>query len=524
MYYERFETSIIVFISLLAMNCYGSYEECNLHEHYDSNRIYVESRSSCLDEYKTCISSINLHDDRSLQIKETLCKNQPVIRNTAFVGKCPQTLEDFELKHFMSHESLLALISLRNRFVHKTSGAVYKASESLSDLIAKHRSNPDEIWTVYELAYFPEQTMLKNEEILYYEMKLNELDDNCTSLWPPSSTRMWTLLQVLVDEFPSRDFGSDQEKKAAISTILAGIDYYRKLILKAYANYTLQKKIKTAHYYVKVDLFPDFTAYDDKMDKDQRKQFLVRDLNAHYGLRSEASRHVSLDLMCNDFAFEVGVLPTCLQLVRRYWVQDLDDGMDIQNDVYEAARALVVATTRSCNEPYLMRSQLHIVPNFYCLSNYTESVEKEIGALISSVETSSRDGRYEIIQSYISDEEYMIKYFKKALLKNPKLIVHTLYISKRLLNKGAVDGAKIVLDNAIRVASTHSLNEWVFSSKYLLGSGFDRLAMSGDYLGEPGEEDVVSVLKSARMTIDNGRYIGILESSQYSRRWRILWD
>ena len=516
--------SLITF--LCTFKVAAAYEDCNIYKLSESETTRDEYYRDCGNEYASCIRTMNIDNARHTKLEHDIyCRTQAAFDDLNYVGICPGTLKKVENSVIYTRSDLLKRIGIRNGFINNETGAVYKGADSYSKLKRLFREDPDDIDVVFALSYFPDDSLVTSLDDFEYRIQLIDLDPMCTMFWPPRSNSLASILSKLILEYEQANSNTYYQKKLLRKKITEGIDYYRDLILRAYNHYSDYKKLMTAFYYIDVDLFSSFTGIDEADDKKSRRAFLVKDLTTIYGSKSGVQLSLSLQLLCNDYAFEIGLVEACVELIVRDWDFIMGSGHNEHDGIYDAAMALAIATTRSCKDPHMMFSNMHIWPNDYCLNRYVQFVRSKLLNLLDKTPNLRTEMPAVMLRAYLEKNgDNTVNLFKRALQLDPKAIVHTLHISKRLVSNGFMEEAKQVIGLALRVAETHSINQLVFSGRHSKYNGFDELIWSEEYLAKPGEKNLEAVLETALMTINTYREIPFFETSQYTKRWSILWD
>ena len=118
------------------------------------------------------------------------------------------------------------------------------------------------------------------------------------------------------------------------------------------------------------DLLDDNSAED----KTERRAEVVEQLELEFGLNSDSARGQSLQMMCNDFAFEIGLLRNCMELMEHYAKSDALTVEILGGDIQDAGLRVIVATTRDCDDLFLQTSVFHGLKGEMCLVEGSDEI------------------------------------------------------------------------------------------------------------------------------------------------------
>ena len=305
--------------------------------------------------------------------------------------------------------------------------------------------------------------------------------------------------------------------------IVKGIETYKKVYETAYFNYVHQKKLKFAYAYIRADLFGDFLGMNEQEDRERRRLEVVGYFESRYSTEGGHYRAQALNVICNDYAFEIGLVSHCLDLIENYWKSDVERDGQIQDDVLDAALVLGLAVSRNCREAHPVGILFHVRPSYHCLAEY-ESTFSTIMRSLNNLTNENTWARKQLaLDLYSSPADHLEERFDKSVRIEPRIVWHTMLLAKRLRNRDLHDMAIRIVEIALRITETHDLDEWLFSEDRFYANGFKDIALSDSTL-EDEHRNANEVLIAVRDRLINRQTIPFQEGSYQISDWNIIWD
>ena len=298
--------------------------ECKRNQEYFGDPLVQRFNLKCLESLKVCrdtkMSNSNLNRREAFEA----CSRFPLISDSRYLGPCPELLDELENPIYDGLDSIVSRAELRSHFV--LDGVIgldssYKFEESKQELLRLLDVEPNNIGALLQLKFRldPEKDVLQDLRI---EMKLQDLDPGCSFDWPLRANFIPNTVHLLItNNMKGEGVGSrltDSELSELVNqawnTLLSMYDY-------AYSTSTNIRKLSYALQSIYNPIFIVSTPTIERVSTlldidpieyvDHRREFIVNNLNTHYGVDSDQSRSQSLGMICNDYAFEIGVFDQC---------------------------------------------------------------------------------------------------------------------------------------------------------------------------------------------------------------------
>ena len=420
-------------------------------ESYELRRAINEPiRRACLSERDACI------DERMSSLNETqeqakeFCWKQPLSIDPRYVGPCPSLLEELEGDAFNGDEWILKRVNLRMRFEkpHPQGAASldkYKRKESvqfLRRLLAKEPNN------VVALGYL--KTWLDQNEIvekLTLEMKLQELDPDCSNtLWTRRGLIFNHVNQLADNWLMGSGVGSElsnNERRVLFQRVrITLLEMYDDAIEQKSGTDRLYWALESIHDAVLSGMFKNLQQiYDHHQIEfqdyaEERRKEIVHDLSSEYGVNSKHGRTKTLSMMCNDYAFELGLNSHCLELLEHFGRKD---SRSLATDWVQAAILLTNWLTRDCSQLDVLLIDAPIWwsnRNRRCPEEESEKSIERVGFLTSRFSRGTKSAEANLLQAYLRMDETSDDYFIRALKQDKSVLPYGARLSKRLLKRG----------------------------------------------------------------------------------------
>lgn len=419
-------------------------------ESYELRReINLPIRRRCLEDRDACIDERMNSLNESLEQAEIFCWQQPLSIDPRYVGPCPSYLEELEGDAFSGDEWILERVNLRMRFEqsHPRGAASldrYKRKESVQLLRRLLAKEPNNVVALGSL-----KTHLDRNEIvekLTLEMKLHELDPDCTNtLWTRKGLIFNHVNQLsdnwLTESGVGSELSNDERRE-----LLQGV---RNMLLEMYDVAVEQKSgtdrlywaLESIHDAVLSGMFKNLQQIYDHHQiefhdySEERRKEIVHDLSSEYGVNSKHGRTKALSMMCNDYAFELGLNGHCLELLEYFGRKD---SKSLATDWAKAAVLLTNWLTRDCSQLDVLLLDTPIWwsnRNRRCAEEREKTIE-QVEFLLSRFSQGVGSAEANLLRAYLNQDESSDEYFIRALNLDSSMLPYGARLSKRLLKRG----------------------------------------------------------------------------------------
>ena len=292
-------------------------------------------------------------------------------------------------------------------------------------------------------------------------------------------------------------------------------DIVLSLLWDSFDRHTGKEELQSAYHF----LYPPFhfarehhesrfykrLGVDHRLEHESRKDKIRLAFLGRYSSESGKVIGKALNVLCNEYAFEIGLIGDCIRLVKSRLDVDRLNGVQWQNDIYFSALVLLINTTRSCVMGEGTNYQLSTkwIRNGSCFEVHQNEVERLLSRLLGNESDVGNSWRSLILQSYTILDDQTSQLFRKALQENTDSLYHSLILIKRLQNRGLRKAALSVARACLEVAKSltpyerSKLNRSVFDS-YLVDFVEVRIPNTSEY-----SNDLEWALKYAIETIEN---------------------
>ena len=405
-------------------------------------RVCWSERDACVDER---MSSLNETHEQS---KES-CWKQPLGLDSRYVGPCPSYLEELEGDAFNGDEWILPRVNLRMRFEQPhpqgaDSDDKYKRKESvqlLRQLLAKEPNN------VVALEYL--NTWLDRSEIveqLTLEIKLHELDPDCSySIWLRTGFISNRIRQLSYNWLTEDGVGSELSKNERRELLQRArftlLEMYDVAVKQESGTDRLFWALESIHASVLSGGLHNLRQIFERLQieyqdyPEERRREIVHDLSSEYGVNSEHGRTKTLSMMCNDYAFELGLNGYCLELLEYFGRQDCKS---LATDWAQAAILLANWLTRDCShlDVVLVDSPIWWSNrNRRCAEEESEKSIEQLEFLMSRFSRGVRSAEANLLRAYLNLDESSDDYFIRAFNLDSSMLPYGPRLSNRLLKR-----------------------------------------------------------------------------------------
>lgn len=468
-YFDRVRFSLSLFGGLL-MTCtqvqaerpvYSIDDRCEVRKaHIDFDR---RANRACDIELESCIENRMSQFDEPEDQAQNYCWYRPSTLDSRFVGRCPSTLAALEAKSDNDSESLMRLISIRNVFNIRNEVDypidAFKREESLRTIRNILAVNPD---NPIALTLFRWTLSYTDDEVQYLNLNLHihELDPDCPEfLWLfPSSTFGKT--NVIVDNWLASDGSGSELTEEEIKDLLLRVQRnllsaYDQLIEQSEGRQKLHWALDSVHNSILARGFENFQqiaariaiGLDDHVEK--RSASLIQRLSREYDIDSDHGRTRSLNTVCSNHAFELGLLDHCLKLFSHFGIEDSQSLESPADDWTRAGISLMTALTRDCSQEHPL--EFLFVPTWWydrqCFEERHLAISSNIEELLVRFPQSNANAPQEVLEAYLRLDKTSDERLLRALDRDSSLVIYAAPLSQRLHRLGLVDDALNILEN-----------------------------------------------------------------------------
>ena len=413
-------------------------------------------------ESNACIEARMLDTDETQEQAEEFCWNRPFESDPRFLGPCPEYLEELESDTFDGEEWLLPRIILRMAFSPlnehgQRSSDYYKREESVQSLRRLLTKDPD---NVVALSYLRSNLFHVDDLVqdLTIEMKLHALDPDCPSNRWLRTAFIFNLVYELADNWWSGNGAGSELTQSERKALLLGarstlLDMYDIAVVHDSGTDRLYWALQSIHDYVLSGYGKNLGQIADQLDVDiedyaeERTSSLVQAFSDEFNVDSVHGRTHSLGMICNDYAFELGLSNHCVNLLEYFGQEDAELPGTLATDWAQAAILLVNWLTLDCSDhPYFVSGPASDWWNDRrCPTEENVKSIERVSTLLSQFSSKGSSTERELLEAYLSLDDKSHERFRRAFAIDTSVAPYGSRLAKRLLKQGAEDSANGVL-------------------------------------------------------------------------------
>lgn len=429
----------------------------------------------CYDVVESCTKERLERFDQTLEQARDYCWKRPLTQDSRFVGPCPKYFEEIEETNHYEDSWFLPRMRLRLSFgqlnEHNARIDVFKRTDSMQLIRTFLASDPDNHIALHLL----EQNLLYTDdhvERLKLEIKEHELDPDCPEdRWMRDTVifnRVMELADIwLAESGPGSELSDPERRELLIHARHTLLDMYDIAIEQETATERLFWALQSVHNAVLTGMFENSQQIYEHLEIDfkdyaeKRSRELVRIFSTEYDTSSDHGRTQTLEMMCNDYAFELGLTDHCLKLLDHFGKWDAETSASPSSDWLRSAIMLVNALTRDCEgEPALF---LGHAPLWWsdrrCVAEQHETAVTDINTWLLRFPELTMSAERELLQAYLRLDETSDEHFHRALALDSELVVYAARLSKRVHKKGLTPTALNIL-SSIDTEKGSNLRPW----------------------------------------------------------------
>ena len=174
---------------------------------------------------------------------------------------------------------------------------------------------------------------------------------------------------------------------------------------------------------------------------------LINHLTSEFGPKSRHGRTHSLRMICNGYAFRIGLVKYCAELLSYFGQKDLVALDHPSADWSHAATLLIDALTWDCNEH---DSFYGYYPGWGfdtpCFPETFQSHIADIESILDKFRTVGESPETMLLLAYLSLDKGSVQHFMGALNADDELaVIYAARLAKRLLRRGMIDAASSIV-------------------------------------------------------------------------------
>ncbi len=390
------------------------------------------------------------------------CGRRPLSIDSRFVGPCPKYMEELESEKYAGDEWILPRVMLRSRFKSRDEdGAILESSFKRTDSIQSIREllidDPNNPFALVRLLILLDESDVV--EKLNVNLKLHESDSDCPNDWSFRRRAIHDRVSTLTDNWLAEHGPGSEMPKKERSKLLRRVQH---TLLSLYDTGVAQDHMTNRLYWALESIHDPILSGNDKdleriatsfstYKKDpavERRTELVNNLTQTYDIESVHGRAETLVMMCNDYAFELGLTEHCYKIITHYGQKDTVSLETPGTDWLRAAILLVNALTRDCSS--------HVDVNYYmpvwqnlrqCQGEHIAEYTTQIKELLKRYPQSDRRAERALLEAYLHLEDSGDERFVHALELDEGMIEYAAILIKRLHRQGKIQAAFNILKN-----------------------------------------------------------------------------
>ena len=440
--------------------------------------LYEDLNDLCMLHTSRCMDERVLKFNESQEQARELCENRPLILDPRFIGPCPSFVQELETTD--NHDKgVLARVYLRTYFLtptieHHTEVDRFKRTESIQHIRELIDSDPNNIVALELLnALLDENEIL---EKLHLQLKLHDLDPDCPDGWWFLPDNLFNHVDKLIGNWLSgKGSGSElseNELKELVQrtrhTLLGMYDLaidqsHNNMRKLSYALKSLHDRLLTGRS-ENTSQISDHLEIDPEEFTEGRRISLIHRLSLEHGIDSNHDRTQTLGMICNDYAFQIGLAEHCLDLLTHFGQIDSESGKSIANDWVQAALLLTNSLTLDCESKLGDSATTEFrTDQRVCLTVLREPFTAHIRGWLRKLRKDSSAyeacPECELLEAYLRLDETSDEHFIRALALDGNSVSYAGSLSKRLHKQGEKEAAITILN-----ASKKAVDQARFSS------------------------------------------------------------
>ena len=416
----------------------------------------------CYSEANACEESNKISKGNSREYLKELCWRQPLPIDHRYLGPCPNYMKEIEKDTANTIDDVTRKLRLRFAFIERgeigDTKNTFKGRESYKSIMQYLKNHPDneillELLFLYELARDNNQV-----EVLNLKLDTYERDPDCPNyIYMLPDSIFAYLNRILENHVNGSGSGSNlseaEIKKLIIRSRDATLSAYEEAIKQnSNTNRSLELSLASVHDPIlsgRIEAL-DKVSEDVGLKLNEYSKKRIYNLSQRYterfGVNSEHGRSQSLQMMCNDYVFELRLQDHCVNLIKHYSALDQSEGTNMQCDVSQAAIMVLNAATRDCSatedfwhwHEWWWNDRL-------CFEESKQNRIDQLNSILARFPENELSADEAILRAYLRLDDSSDDYFLEALAIDDSAVSHASRIGARLLKRGWLEPASKIL-------------------------------------------------------------------------------
>lgn len=461
--------------SFSALPISGAPIQCKFEQQMKSNIYGQRYERQCTKEYETCLN--DLQADGQKREMAARCLSHVFRRQREIEGPCPKLLEEVEAAPEEDYDETLAKIFLRARFSQilpddDIRRIQFRREDSIETLRLILDNEPDNLFAQFLL--ISNLTAAEEQiERLSLSVELLQRDHLCDLAL---DIQVGSVLAQFRHFFSSYIRGAEPGSNLQSSEMETLTRQVSDAVTTAYWSlWNFGPPFQTTDLAFQIsNSLIDFATDEERetfyellgagrsVEREEDRKRIRHEITDRYSLNSSAERGTQLAMMCNDYAFEQGLLSECMRLIKHYSMLDKLAHLPFSRDLYDASLRSLVAVTRDCSGRVNYVLSFSLIRNFIggsCFNAYENHGVEAVEEMLDSYGDRVDLWHANILRAYSRLDGKVAEHFKLALTSNLMLFPHVLLLSKRLSDRGNRTAAIGVVQAAIELAKDIGLEK-----------------------------------------------------------------
>ncbi len=439
-----------------------TYEPCES----DKLMMELEKRvgSRCRASLDSCVDVQTSEYGVSIEDAANYCLNRSLPLDPSYKGSCPDVLVELESNAYDGDEWLLDRAYLRLDFERFNEHGVrnFEERDSARRLRTLLEAEPDNLAALGILNVLYDENGVV--ETIRLEIRAYELERDCRKHWIWFPTWMYNHVNELIDNWLAGSGVGSELNKSELRDVIQQvrgtlIDLYDNAMEKSNGVYKLDYAMSSIRDPILTGDTDDLKqiavqlGIDMEDHEKNRRATVVHRLAREYGLRSKHGYEESLQMMCNDYAFQIGMEDQCFKLLDHYGSQIRIDDESLAIGWTQAAMLLVNRLTSDCSKPLNL-----IGDTDRCIMDQYRTFSTRLKDVLSSISDLPATAERELLEAYLRMDETSDKYFLRSLALDESKVDYAEVLSRRLHRRGELDAALNILKASIEIVKQNLEN------------------------------------------------------------------
>ena len=518
----------------------GSRLHCRVEQHQLNDVVYQRFVERCDRIYRACVDYREKELGEPREIAGDNCMF-PVKDAPEFSGPCPELLDELESSKYDDIDSVVARVRLRDWFMTDGKDSTirfYKQDHSIKSIRELIQTQPNDVRALFYERHHKHLVETEEDVVasLRSAIKIYELDPNCSGDWMFNPNEIVHLIEdLLIQRHDNNSTVSTLPKHEFAELANSAFEALKKQYEHVYRTSENMRKLDYAQrliehpfLFVKDDLAKELgniLNIDPQEYIEDRRRSIIKNLTNLYVIEPVADQQQSVGMICNDYAFQIGLAIQCADLILSYVQQYQGALSPLPHWLLEAMVFLAMTASRECG-PYSRDENVDFpyihctfcFQTLYCLPEEKQILRQRLSKVIDLVAWDENEFEYQLIKSYNDVDERSLSHYVRALALNDVALLHSVLLAKRLTYEGYKSSAIGVLDAATTRLSELEINAVPLEKMDYLGS--ETCNSSFSLNSEISDlSRLLSEIRKMREVLQEGRLYAFFESGRCSLRW-----